>query len=188
MRLLSLAGLIVGAVCVAAVATPAAAQKKSPPTTGKQPPAAARAAPGVPEGRLLDVLIRRTLLTLNDANLSGNYTVLRDLAAPGFRDANDSAKLGQIFAQLRRQQIDLGPIIRFVPKLTRQPAIGASGMLRVTGFIPTQPQQVHFDMLFQKIDGRWRVFGLAVNTVPVAAVGQVTGGTGQKSNKARSKK
>jgi flagellar motor protein MotB len=30
-------------------------------------------------------LVRSTLLTLNDANQSGNYTVLRDLAAPDFR-------------------------------------------------------------------------------------------------------
>jgi len=32
-------------------------------------------------------LIRSTLLTLNDANRSGNYTVLRDLAAPDSRRA-----------------------------------------------------------------------------------------------------
>ena len=30
-------------------------------------------------------LIRSTLLRLNDANRSGNYTVLRDLAAPDFQ-------------------------------------------------------------------------------------------------------
>jgi hypothetical protein len=42
-------------------------------------------------------LIRSTLLTLNDANRSGNYTVLRDLAAPDFQVRNTAADLSQIF-------------------------------------------------------------------------------------------
>jgi len=42
-------------------------------------------------------LIRSTLLTLNDANRSGNYTVLRDLAAPDFQARNTAADLSQSF-------------------------------------------------------------------------------------------
>jgi hypothetical protein len=34
----------------------------------------------------------------------------------------------------------------------------------VSGFIPTRPQQVNFDMLFQKVADKWRLFGIAVNT------------------------
>jgi hypothetical protein len=47
-------------------------------------------------------LIRSTLLTLNDANRSGNYTVLRDLAAPDFQARNTAADLSQSFSDLRR--------------------------------------------------------------------------------------
>ena len=36
-------------------------------------------------------------------------------------------------------------------------------MLHLSGFIPTEPQQINFDMLFEKSD-RWRLFGIAVNT------------------------
>jgi hypothetical protein len=52
-------------------------------------------------------LIRSTLLTLNDANRSGNYTVLRDLAAPDFQARNTAADLSQIFSDLRRRNFDL---------------------------------------------------------------------------------
>ena len=52
-------------------------------------------------------LIRSTLLTLNDANRSGNYTVLRDLAAPDFQARNTAADLAQIFTDLRRRNFDL---------------------------------------------------------------------------------
>src|SRR5882672_4896985 len=48
-------------------------------------------------------LVRSTLLTLNDANHSGNYTVLHDLAAPDFQARNSAADLAQSFADLRRR-------------------------------------------------------------------------------------
>ena len=39
-----------------------------------------------------------------------------------------------------------------------------NGLLRLSGFVPTKPQQVNFEMLFQNMAGRWRLFGIAVNT------------------------
>ena len=119
--------------------------------------------PTMPDGLGISLLIRRTLLTLNDANLSGNYSVLRDLAAPSFLSANTAAKLGDIFANLRRRNLDLAPVMFFDPKLVREPQITEAGMLHLSGFIPTRPQQVNFDMMFEKISDRWRLFGIAVN-------------------------
>ena len=120
----------------------------------------------VPSGPAQNVLIRRTLLTLNDANLSGNYSVLRDMAAPAFQDANNAAKLAAIFSGLRKNNIDIAPILLFDPKLVRPPEIDDNGMLRLSGYIPTKPQQVNFDMLFQRSKKKWLIFGLAVNTSP----------------------
>ncbi len=145
---------------------PAPEKSADTPSNARTQPAPSAAAPDarIPEARGLSILIRRTLLTLNDANLTGNYTVLRDLAAPGFQSANNAAKLSEIFASLRNHNIDLAPIMYFEPKLVRQPEITTIGMLRVSGFIPTRPQQVNFDMLFQKVADKWRLFGIAVNT------------------------
>ena len=149
-------------------APPAAAQEKA----DSRPAGAATSSPSaqaVPDGHTISILVRRTLLTLNDANLSGNYTVMRDLAAPGFQSVNNAAKLAEIFVNLRSRGIDLAPVMYFDPKLVREPEIGPNGMLRVSGFIPSQPEQVNFDMMFQPIEGRWRLFGIAVNTSPAAA-------------------
>ena len=63
-------------------------------------------------------LIRSTLLTLNDANRSGNYTVLRDLAAPDFQARNTAADLSQIFSDLRRRNFDLYGAALLAPQLT----------------------------------------------------------------------
>lgn len=182
-RLLPLFVAIVVLAPALAAPSNAQAKKKGAELAGKSP-AATAPAPPLPDGPALNILIRRTLLTLNDANLSGNYTVLHDLAAPGFRTANDPAKLATIFAKLRNSKMDFAPIVYFDPKLVRQPEITKAGLLRVSGFMPTRPQQVNFDMLFQQVSGRWRLFGIAVNTSPakdVAAAPAAADPAGDKS-------
>jgi hypothetical protein len=141
---------------------PPAATK--PGAEAKPKPAAASQA--MPEGAALNILIRRTLLTVNDANLSGNYSVLRDLAAPGFQQANDNKKLSDIFANLRNSKIDFAPIVYFDPRLVRKPEFTKEGLIRLTGFVATKPQQVNFDMLFENVASSWRLYGIAVNTSP----------------------
>jgi hypothetical protein len=39
-------------------------------------------------------------------------------------------------------------------------------MLRLTGYFPTQPLQIKFDLLFERIRGDWRLFGISVATPP----------------------
>ena len=117
------------------------------------------------------ILIRSTLLALHEANETGNYTVLRDLAAPGFREANTAARLGEIFASQRAQKLDLSGVAVLDPQLTVLPEIGGNGLMRMAGFFPSVPAQVNFELLFAPVEGRWRVFGIAVNvgsSTPVA--------------------
>ena len=56
-------------------------------------PVTAQVTPAVPAPNTLTILIKNTLAALNHANLTGNYTVLRDLGAPGFSQANTAARL-----------------------------------------------------------------------------------------------
>jgi hypothetical protein len=109
-------------------------------------------------------LIRSTLLTLNDANRSGNYTVLRELAAPDFQAKNSAADLGTIFADLRNRKIDLFAVALMAPQLSAPPQLEANGMLRLTGAFPTRPLQISFDLLFENAGGQWRLFGISVQT------------------------
>ena len=120
-------------------------------------------------------LIRSTLLTLNDANRSGNYTVLRDLSAPDFQARNSAADLANIFANLRQRHIDLHAAALMAPQLAAAPALNDKGMLRLTGYFPTQPQQINFDLLFQNVGGEWRLFGISIAT-PNAAPQTKTSG------------
>jgi len=44
--------------------------------------------PHVPSAVRLATMIKATLIAFNDANKTENYTVLRGLASPSFREAN----------------------------------------------------------------------------------------------------
>lgn len=133
-------------------------------------PARAQTA-AVPDDTGILILVRTSIVALNHANRTGNYTVLRDLGAPGFRQANDAARLSQIFARLRARDIDLAPVVAIEPLLRNKPFIDKRGLLRVTGQFPARPLRLEFDLAYQHADGRWRLFGVSVNPVPSVAQG-----------------
>lgn len=109
-------------------------------------------------------LIRSTLLTLNDANRTGNYSVLRDLAAPDFQARNTAADLALSFTDLRRRSFDLFSVALAAPQLSTPPYLDPNKMLRLTGFFPTRPLQINFDLTFQNVGNQWRIFGISVAT------------------------
>jgi hypothetical protein len=109
------------------------------------------------------ILVKSTLIALDQANKTGNYSVLRDLAAPGFAAANNPAQLAEIFANLRRDKTDLSGVLVLEPQLTIMPEINAGGMLHFAGFFPSAPAQINFELLFAPIDRQWRLFGVSTN-------------------------
>jgi hypothetical protein len=164
-----------GVVLLAASAG-AFAQEKVVPKAGQPPaakPKAQAAAPAtqpqvvMPDAEKIVLLLRTTLITLNDALQTGNFTVLRDKGAPDFREANSAARLSQSFSDLASKGVDLSVTSIIAPQLTEPPALDqAKGMLRLKGYFPGQPVQINFEMLYQAVGGRWQLFGLSVQPGP----------------------
>lgn len=153
----------------------AAGKEAEPRAAPPQQSAATSPAPAIPQPEVLLVLIRTTLVALNQAIYTGNFTVLRDLGSPAFQAANSAAQLGVIFADLRNRNIDLFPSVVVTPELSDAPKITQEQILRLVGYFPTNPLQIQFQMLFQPVNGQWRLFGMAVNTaVPPATTAQET--------------
>ncbi len=107
------------------------------------------------------ILVRSALIALDQANKTGNYTVLRDISAPAFQ-VNTAARLAEIFAGHRRDKLDLSGVAAIDPQLTLLPQIEANGMMHMTGFFPSAPTQVNFDLAYAPVDGQWRLFGISV--------------------------
>lgn len=116
------------------------------------------------------ILVRSVILALDQANKTGNYTVLRDLGAPGFQQANTAARLGEIFVKQRTDKLDLSGVAAIDPQLSLLPQIEANGLMRMAGFFPSVPAQVNFELIFAPVEGQWRLFGLAVNLGQAAPV------------------
>ena len=150
------AALAVGLMAAFVPAPPAYAQSKDKRVTQKA------AHPANIDRNGVLILIRGTLLALDQANKTGNYTVLRDLGSPNFQ-ANSAAQLGDIFANQRKQALDFGAVAVLEPQLTLLPQIEPSGMLHMAGFFPSVPLQVNFELLFEPANRQWKIFGVSVN-------------------------
>ncbi len=131
---------------------------------GQKPPAPATPPPVGPEQALY--LVRSTLMTLNDANRTGTYTVLRDIAAPDFAARNTAADLAAIFSDLRRRNLDLFAVALLDPRFASTPALDQNGHLRIVGAFPTRPLEIRFDLSFALSQGQWKLFSISVATPP----------------------
>jgi len=149
--------LVVGSVTTVAQQPPPAPSQPPPSPQAQQ---ATRPANIDRNGVLM--LIRSSLLALDQANKTGNYTVLRDIGAPGFQ-VNSAARLGEIFAKLRNDNLDLSGVAVIDPQLNLLPQIEANGLMHMAGFFPSVPTQVNFDLSFAPVSGQWRLFGISVS-------------------------
>ena len=118
----------------------------------------------IPDAFALIRLVRTTMIAVDQANRTGNYTVLRDLGGPGFSKSNDAARLADIFRAWRERKLNLGAVVLLKPRWTVEPKINRAGRLHLTGYFPTRKLHITFNLLYEFIDDRWRVFGISIGT------------------------
>ncbi len=161
----------------------AGAPANPPPAAAPVQGAPAGPALTLPDQYKLNMMIRTAIIALNQANLTGNYTVLRDLGVTSFRLSNDASRLAEIFVDLRRRKIDLSPILFFMPKLVSPPQINERGLIRLVGYFETAPERINFDIYYAFEAGQWRLFGIGVLLKPpmeaTAALPQQNGAPAQ---------
>jgi hypothetical protein len=143
------------------------AEAQQPATKQGAPAPKQQPQPQAPKPAQIDrngvlILIRETLLALDQANKTGNYTVLRDLGSAEFQN-NTAARLAEIFAQQRKDNVDLSGVAVIDPQLTLLPQIEGNGLMHMAGFFPSVPTQVNFELIYAPVGGRWKLFGLSVS-------------------------
>jgi hypothetical protein len=131
------------------------------PVPEHRPQQAAEKAPAGIDARLVLVLVRNVFVAVGQAIASGNYSVLRDLSAPGFRRSFPGSRLVAIFAPLARQQIDFASTVLMVPQM-KTAEVNANGALSMSGRMPTEPEPISFEFVFQPISGSWQLLGISM--------------------------
>jgi hypothetical protein len=150
-------------VALTMIALSSAAESAAPPGQQQLPTAVLPPrTPVVPQAAVILALVRSTLLAVDHANKTGNYTVLRDLSGPDFHDANDAARLAQIFAPIRSQNIDMLGVAVLEPQYKEAPRLTAKRMLYVAGRFAMAPRAVNFELLFEVVRGQWRIYGISL--------------------------
>lgn len=143
---------------------PAPAVKVAQPAPPSPQPAARE-----PSREQVILLVRSTVLALGDANRTGNYSVLRDLASPAFQARTTTTDLVFAFADLRRAGPDLALAALRVPELAAAPHIDAAGRLAVKGTLALTRHRLEFDLAFEPVAGHWRLAGIAISLEPQVA-------------------
>jgi hypothetical protein len=123
----------------------------------------------IPAPPVLLLLVRTTLVALNQANFTGNYTVLHALATPALQAKVSPVQLGIAFTELREKHLDLSPVLLISPQLTEAPELAPDGALRLAGVFKTAPEQISFATIFRPVGGVWRIEALSVQAVAVPA-------------------
>jgi hypothetical protein len=116
-----------------------------------------------PEGRVLEALVKTTLLSLNDAVVTGDYSVFHAKLSKPFRQQFTQDKIAQTFAPFAEKAVDIGIISAFTPTYGPAPSIDGEGRLLVKGYFPTEPSHCYFDLKFIQGEGNWKLVGINVN-------------------------
>ena len=111
------------------------------------------------------------MAAIDQANKTGNYSVLRDLGSPGFQANNNAASLATVFATIRGNRIDLSDTLLVVPTYEFAPAVTPPGTLRMRGSFNMRPITIQFDLLYEWHQG-WRLEAVALRPVSATAPAQ----------------
>ena len=131
--------------------------------------AEAQQRPSVPSEPAIELLIKQSLLSFNDANLTGNYTVFHSTLAETFRQQFTVERVRDAFRAFHDQQIDMAGILLHRHTLTKPASINATNGLELEGRFDTRPFNVVFVMQYvAATTGEWKLAGLNINLLPPA--------------------
>lgn len=117
----------------------------------------------VPAPELQEVLIKASLLSFNDANVTGNYAVFHAKLSKPFRDQFAPEKLAEIFKEFRDKHIDFDIVAAKKPINAEEPKVDDRGVLSIKGYFDTTPSRVNYDLAFIISDGEWKLIKIDVN-------------------------
>ena len=122
----------------------------------------------VPAPKPLEALVKSTLMTLNDANLTGDYRVLHARLSEPFRKQYTPERLKQSFREFHDKNVDIDIICALAPVFEQPPTVDPEGKLVLRGMFPTEPTRVSFELDFVPTDNEWKLIQIKVRVAPSA--------------------
>jgi major membrane immunogen (membrane-anchored lipoprotein) len=110
-----------------------------------------------------EILVKTTLMTFNDANLTGNYSVLHDKSSKAFRSQISAEKMFAGFKDFREKKINIESVVADDIASMDDPKIDKDGVLALKGRFKDDAKKVRFDLKFVQDDGTWKLLGINVS-------------------------
>jgi hypothetical protein len=117
----------------------------------------------VPIPLVQEALIKSTLMTFNDANVTGDYDVLHAKLSKPFRDKFSAERLKEAFKAFADAHVDFKIIAAKSPIAKEEPAVSDKGVLSLSGYFDTMPSHVYYELEFIMSDGEWKPIKINVN-------------------------
>ena len=111
-----------------------------------------------------DFLARSSLMSIHDAMMADNYTVLRDLGSPSFH-VHSAGDLARNLQQLKARKLDLASAAMMTLRLTNLAASPDGRRVSFRGTFDTAPEAVEIDFTFERVGQHWRHAALNVSLV-----------------------
>jgi hypothetical protein len=109
-----------------------------------------------------DILIRATLMTFNDANLSGNYSVFMAKASKEFQAQFTAEKMTSAFESFNKNKVDLGDVVTADYDSYEKAKLDGNALVLV-GVFKTDDLEVKYNLRFLQNDDAWKVSSINVD-------------------------
>jgi len=117
----------------------------------------------VPDDDSQDVLIRTTLLTFNDANMTNNYAVMLARSSKQFQSQFTTDKMTTAFEIFRKNKLFFEEVATADYDSSEKAVIDKEGALVLVGVFKTDDLQVKYNLRYVQNDGAWKMIGLNVD-------------------------
>ena len=121
------------------------------------------AAAEIPSDDDQDIMIRSTLMTFNDANMTNNYAVMLARSSKQFQSQFTPDKLAASFDTFRKNKLFFEEVATADYDSSEKAAIDKEGALVLVGVFKTDELKVKYDLRFVQNDGAWKMIGLNVD-------------------------
>ncbi|MBO6521836.1 MAG: hypothetical protein JJ900_15720 [Rhodospirillales bacterium] len=114
----------------------------------------------MPNEEQRDILILATLMRFNDANLSGNYSILHGLAAKPFRERNSVQMVADAFEEFRDRNVRIEEILLRDIQPHDDGETMHDGVLRLSGDIEMSRYRMTYHLRFLSENGEWKLYAI----------------------------
>jgi hypothetical protein len=121
----------------------------------------------VPSDDEQDVMIRSTLATFNDANMTGNYSILIAKASKQFQDQMSAEKLAAGTEDFRKNHLFFENVVTDEYESSEKATIDQEGALNLAGVFKGGKMKVTYKLRFVQNANAWKLIGITVNATKI---------------------